>query len=398
MHNAANPSDAQVSRAIGAIVIAQLLITSLWFSANGIADQLIAEWSLDTAAIGYLTAAVQAGFISGTLLISLTGFADRFPASRIISVAALCGACFNASFALFANGIESALLFRFLTGICLACTYPLGMKMIIGWKPHDTGRSLSIMVAMLTLGTALPHLIKGASPDWPWTWVMYTASALALMGGLLIYRLGDGPHLPHRSTQQAHTSPLQAFRIPAFRAAACGYFGHMWELYACWTIIPLLLVVPVTQIGGSDTLVSLVSFLLIGIGALGCFLAGIYSTTLGSAKVAAISLFCSGLVCLLYPLLPISGYAAIAVLGFWGLAVVADSAQFSSLSAAACPKHLVGSALALQNSIGFFITIVSINLATSQIDLLGNQVAWLLLPGPIFGLWAISGLLRKPDY
>lgn len=385
----------QPTSAVGVIVFSQLFITVLWFSANGAADQLIKEWQLDTAAIGYLTAAVQAGFISGTLTIALTGFADRFPASRIISVAALCGALFNAGFALIANGLEQALIFRFLTGLCLACTYPLGMKMIIGWKPTNTGQSLSIMIAMLTLGTALPHLIKGASPDWPWQWVILFASLLAIIGSVMIYRLGDGPHLPHKKSAHQNNNPLSAFQIADFRAAACGYFGHMWELYACWTIMPLLLIAPITQLGGDETIVSLVSFGMIGIGALGCLLAGIYSTTLGSAKVAAISLIGSGAICLLYPMVPVIGYLSLFLLAFWCLAVVADSAQFSSLSAAACPQHLVGSALALQNSIGFFITIISINLVTSQFESLGNAVAWLLLPGPIFGLWAIRSLLAK---
>ncbi|MEK9774753.1 MAG: MFS transporter, partial [Quisquiliibacterium sp.] len=176
--------------AIAAIVFAELLGTSLWFSANAAADDLSRAWGLGAAQIGHLTSAVQLGFIAGTLGFSLSGLADRFRASRIVAACALFGAVTNAGFALLSGGLASALLWRFLTGISLAGIYPLGMKLVVGWAPQRAGEVLGWLVGMLTLGTALPHGIRAIGAGLSWQGVVLASSALALVGAALILKLG----------------------------------------------------------------------------------------------------------------------------------------------------------------------------------------------------------------
>jgi MFS family permease len=381
---------------VPAIVLAQLFGTSLWFSANSAADDLVRTWGIAPAAIGTLTNAVQLGFILGTLSFAVSGLADRFAASRIFALCALLGALCNAAFALFATDLASGIPLRFAVGLCLAGVYPLGMKLVVSWVPERAGAALAQLVGMLTLGTALPHGIRLAGAGWSWQATILVSSGLALIAAAMIFRLGDGPHLKRR-----HDAPLlrlgqvfYAFSGREFRASALGYFGHQWELYAFWTLVPSLLVVSGLAAAQTAALSGL-SFAIIGIGALGCVLGGWWSQRAGSARVAATALGLSALCCALFPLSEAWPAAAkIGLMLFWGASVVADSPHFSALSARACPPEIVGSALAIQNSIGFAITMISIHLGTAWIGDWGSQIAWLLLPGPLLGLIGLYPLWR----
>lgn len=376
---------------IATIVIAQLFGTSLWFSPNSAAQSLMLTWGLDSFQLGQLTSATQLGFIFGTLLLALTGLADRFPAHRICAASCLVGALVNAVFALVVAGFEQGLVARFLVGVTLAGIYPLGMKMIISWSARNTGASLGLLVAMLTLGSALPHGVRAAGIGWSWEAVVLSSSVLAVFAGALVYLLGDGPNLPVVNRQPIRWgSVFKVFLNPRFRASACGYFGHMWELYAFWTLLPFLVADVFREATMPTTLrmTAALSFVVMGLmGAIGAMVAGRMSQDYGSPRVAVVALSISGLMCLLFPLIPAQAWwLKLLALLLWGLTVVSDSAQFSATSAKVCPQNLVGAALAIQNSVGFFISVCSIMLAMSLYDSIGSAVSWYLLSGPIIGL------------
>ncbi len=384
------------------VVLAQWLGTSLWFSPSGAADGLMARLAIDSAAFGWLIAATQLGFIAGTLAFAATGLADRFGASRIFAVSCVAGAATNAALALAGVEYPAAWALRFAVGLCLAGIYPLGMKMIVQWVGGRPAAALGWLVGMLTLGTAMPHALRASGASWPWETVLIASSLLALAGAALVVFLGDGPFAaplrrPGAGDATRPGAVWQVFRVPTFRASAFGYFGHMWELYAFWSVLPWLcqpIAVALARRGDGAPSVALLSFAVIAVGGVGCVLGGQWSRRIGSARVAALALAGSGLMCLLYPLLPEDAFGLrIAALLFWGFCVVADSPQFSALSSQFAPPQLLGSALVAQNGIGFLITVASILVLSRALPAWGSAAMWILVPGPLLGLWALRPLL-----
>ena len=378
------------------LVCAQLFGTSLWFSSSAALPSLIRDWRLSQADGGLLISAVQVGFILGTLLFALTNLADVLPASKIFLTSAVLGATVNVLFAYSATQLSEALVFRFITGLALAGIYPVGMKVVVSWAPGGIGNALGWLVGALTLGTALPFLLASAGADWPWRTVIMFSSLLAVISGVMVAWIGEGPNLIGARKVELRMI-LRVFRYRGFRRAAFGYFGHMWELYAFWVITPLLVHTALKQLGlGQPEWVSLGVFAVIGIGALGCIGGGLLSGRLGSRAVASISLAVSGTLCLVSPLLlvihPVLFLAGLLV---WGVFVVSDSAQFSALAAKSCPQQYVGTGLTLMNSIGFALTVASIEWVTRLYAELGAQVAWILAPGPVLGLILLNWSTRR---
>jgi len=375
------------------IVLSQFAGTSLWFAGNAVLGDLQTAWGLDPSAVGWLTSSVQLGFIVGTLLFAVLTVADRFPPRRVFLVCSVLGAVANAAIVVAADGLYSLLVLRFATGFFLAGIYPVGMKIAVSWFATGLGNALGLLVGALVLGTAFPHLIRSLGSDLEWQSVLLGVSGLAAVGGVALYGwVPDGPHLPKRTAFDPRAL-VRIFCEPDFRAAAFGYFGHMWELYAFWAFVPVVL----TAHASASTDGSLWSFLIIAAGVLGCVVGGALSNRWGSARVAAVQLAISGLLCLLAPLLPgLPDGGLLAILLLWGTVVVGDSPQFSALNAQTCPRELVGTALTIVTSIGFFLTIPAIQLVTTLTETLPPATALVALaPGPLLGLLALRRLVRS---
>jgi len=379
------------SRILPAIVASQFAGTSLWFAGNAVLGDLQRDWGLGADAIGHATSGVQLGFIAGTLVFAFFALSDRISPRALFLACSLLGAGANLSVLEAGSSLGTLVACRFATGFFLAGIYPVGMKIASGWFQRDLGNALGFLVGALVLGTAFPHLLKTLGQAWPWQAVIAAVSGVAALGGVAMYLLvPDGPYLG-RGTPFDPRALSVVFRSPDFRASVFGYFGHMWELYAFWAFVPVALAVR-----GDSLNVPLWSFVIIAAGFLGCAGGGLLSLRAGSARVAFAQLGASGACCLASPLL----FAApapvfLAFLVFWGIVVVGDSPQFSALNAANAPRELVGSALTIGNSIGFAITIVSIQLLSAASAWLPAQYLFLLLaPGPLVGLLALRPLLR----
>lgn len=384
-------------RILPIIVIAQFCCTSLWFASNGVINNIITEFRLNDSALGYLTSAIQFGFIIGTLTFAILSISDRFSPSKVFFASAILGAVFNLGIIWQGNSLITLSGFRFLTGFFLAGIYPVGMKIAADYFEKGLGKSLSFLVGALVLGTALPHLLNQFTNDVAWQLVIKSTSILAIIGGLLILLLvPDGPFRKTSKTIDLK-SFLSVFKVKKFRLAAFSYFGHMWELYTFWAFVPIILKHYNSEYQ-SHLNVSLLAFFIIGIGSIACIIGGLLSKKFTPQKIVLIALSLSGLCCLISPFIMLSPSSSILLifLLFWGMVVIMDSPLLSTLVAQHAPADKRGTALTVVNCIGYTITIISIQLITKLIESIATNTYLILAIGPVLGV--ISLLKYKPTY
>ncbi len=389
--------NARPRRILPVIIVSQFTGTSLWFAGNAVLGDLQRQWELGAEALGYMTSAVQLGFVLGTLTFAFFAISDRYSPRKVFLLCSLLGALCNLGVYL-ADGLVSLLALRFATGFFLAGIYPVGMKIAAGWFQRDLGNAIGFLVGALVLGTAFPYLLKALGQAYPWEAVTVAVSVTAALGGVLMWALvPDGPYLAKGAQFDPRAFAL-IFRSPLFRSSAFGYFGHMWELYAFWAFAPVVLAAHFAQSNAALS-VPLWAFFVIGAGSIGCVAGGLLSLKTGSARVAFAQLATSGTCCIASPFFfhaPTPVFLAFMLL--WGITVVGDSPQFSALNAQNAPKALVGSALTIANCIGFSITIPSILLLSYLAGHVSTAFLYLSLAiGPMFGLLALLPLLRPVE-
>ncbi len=371
------------------IVVSQFCCTSLWFAGNSILYDLVLSFNLSEGALGYLTSAIQFGFISGTLVFAALTIADRFSPSKVFFISALLAAVFNLGLIWNSNSMFSLLVFRFGTGFFLAGIYPVGMKIAADYFEEGLGKSLGFLVGALVLGTAFPHLLKGSSNGFPWQIIVYITSGLALFGGLLMLVLvPNGPYRKASSSLNL-SAFLNVFKNKDFKSAAFGYFGHMWELYAFWAFVPVMLQTYMSLHSDIRINIPLYSFLIISSGALACALSGYLSQKFGVKQIALAALVLSGFCCLLSPFIFMTDSIELfmAFLLFWGMVIIADSPMFSTLVAQNVSGQLKGTALTIVNCIGFGITIISIQVLSFLSSSSSSIYIYTVLAlGPLFGI------------
>ncbi len=386
-------------RMLALLSVAEMLGMSLWFAGSAVALQLAPRYGVSGQDTASLTTVVQFGFVCGTALAALLNFADLIPSRWYFAAAALLGAAVNARLAV-TSSFAVALVLRFLTGCALAGVYPPAMKMASTWFRSRRGLAIGTVVGALTVGKATPYLVHSfpnASPES----VIFTASACAAIAGILIGLFyADGPYpFPPRKFSWGLVSAV--FKEREWRLATGGYLGHMFELYSYWTWIPLFISESLIAEGfkaspTTSSLASLVAFTAIAIGGIGCVWGGLVADVRGRERLVTLAMAVSGACSLLIPLTFGHSLTILApVTWVWGFFVIADSAQFSALVTESVPAHAVGTALTIQTSLGFLLTMVSIPLVPPMARMVGWKWAFPILAlGPAVGIAMIRRLVR----
>ena len=374
------------------IAAGELLGMTLWFSATAAAPAVALEFSLDAGSRAWLTMAVQAGFVAGTLLTAVTNLADAINARRLFAIGCIIGALVNGAL-VFASTVPVILALRFMTGAALAWVYPPGMKIAAGWFLERRGTALGIVVGAVGIGSGLPHLVAWLGTGFSWRAIVASSSVLACIGAAIVaFGVQDGPFVSASAPFDRHALRV-VLRHRGVRLATLGYLGHMWELYAMWTWIAAFAAASLAGRAAANV-GSLVAFVAIASGSIGCVLAGRWADEWGKARVAGAALIASAACAALSPAIYGMPFAVLLGLAIaWGFTVVADSAQFSALVSEHSPRTHVGTALTLQTSAGFLLTMASMRLVPQINEIAGWRWVFLVLvPGPLLGAWAMKRL------
>jgi len=374
---------------------------ALWFSATAVVPSLTAEYPLTATEVSLFTSMVQVGFVAGTLLSALLGLADRLDPRRYFMAAALVAALANAAVLVLTPGSPAVYAARFVTGMCMAGVYPVGIKMAGTWAKGDLGMMVAVLVAATTMGSASPHLFNALGGiDWRFT--IAVSSVAAALSAVAINLVTLGPALaPARAFSPRHL--MLAFRTPSLRLANFGYLGHMWELYAMWAWLGVFLYASfqINSAGHDPALLArVVTFVAMGLGGVaGGLAAGWLADRHGRTAVTIGALAASG-ACALTVGLFFGGdpFWLSLVCLVWGATVIADSAQFSASTTELARPELIGTMLTVQTCAGFLLTLATIHLMPLLVDLLGWRHAFMPLAlGPVFGVLAMARLRGLPE-